>query len=222
MPRGKVKGRESESESDGKGGVLYKTPLMISLCTLVNLLQKDAEDGATEHSLTTWAGHLRDRINKRIDTRVRLRLVLFIERRHAHFLEHLLDLRLRLSVLATIVGVQDRALRRVRVRERRVDAPRALVVHNVRADLPNLLGRPGKVEVVVLDLEVLAEGQEDVERELVVVRTRLLLLLHGEPAKEERERDGEVERVDGRLVDDDCPVSVGVVRKWGPPTRRGM
>jgi hypothetical protein len=56
------------------------------------------------------------------------------------------------------------------VGERRVDAPGALVVQDVRADLANLLGGAGKVEVVVLDLEVLAEREEDVQRELVVVR----------------------------------------------------
>ena len=94
------------------------------------------------------------------------------------------------------------------MREGRVDAPRALVVQDVRADLADLLRRARKVEVVVLDLEVLAERQEDVQRELVVVRIRLVLLLDGEAAEEQREGDGEVERVYRGLVEDDCPVPV--------------
>ena len=52
------------------------------------------------------------------------------------------------------------------------------------------------VEVVVLDLEVLAEGEEDLERGLEC-------LGRGDAAEVECERDGEVEGVVGRLVLDD-------------------
>ena len=131
-----------------------------------------------------------------------------VHRVDADLAEDLLDPCLRLCVLAAIVGVEDRALGGARVREGRVDAPRALVVQDVRADLADLLGRARKVEVVVLDLEVLAERQEDVQRELVVVRIRLVLLLDGEAAEEQREGDREVERVYRGLVEDDCPVPV--------------
>ena len=65
-----------------------------------------------------------------------------------------------------------------------VDAPRTLVVNDVRADLANLLWCPRKVEVVVLDLEVLPERQKDVVCEFVVVGIRLVLLLDGKAAKE--------------------------------------
>lgn len=51
--------------------------------------------------------------------------------------------------------------------ERRVDVPRALVVQDVSPDLANVLGEAVAVEVVVLDLEVLAEGDEDGEGEVV-------------------------------------------------------
>ena len=78
------------------------------------------------------------------------------------------------------------------MRECGVDAPRTLVVHDVRADLSYLFWRSGKVEVVVLDLEVLAEREEDIVGNLVVVRIRHVLLLDGEPAEEQRESDGEV------------------------------
>jgi hypothetical protein len=73
-----------------------------------------------------------------------------------------------------------------------VDAPRTLVVHDVGADLADLFWRSGKVEVVVLDLEVLAEREEDVAGNLVVVRIGLVLLLDGEPAEEQRKGDREV------------------------------
>jgi hypothetical protein len=65
-----------------------------------------------------------------------------------------------------------------------------------------LLGRSCKVEVVVLDLEVLAERQENVEGDLVVVRI-IVLLLDGESAEEQRESDREVERINGSLVEND-------------------
>jgi hypothetical protein len=61
--------------------------------------------------------------------------------------------------------------------------------------------------VVILDLEVLAERQGDVEREFVIVGIRLILL-HGESAKEQCERDREIEEVDGRLVENYCLVPV--------------
>ena len=127
------------------------------LCALVNLLQERAEDGTAENSLPTWALHLRDRIDETIDARIRLGLILRVKRVDPDFAEDLLDPRLRFRVLAAVVRVQDRSLGRARVRECSVDAPRALVVQNVCADFTNLLRRSCKVEVVVLDLEILAE-----------------------------------------------------------------
>jgi hypothetical protein len=90
------------------------------------------------------------------------------------------------------------------VRKGGVDAPRTLVVHNIRADFANLFGRAGKVQVVVLDLEVFSEGQEDIEGDLVIFRIRLILLLDGEATKKERKSDREVERVYGGLVKNNC------------------
>jgi hypothetical protein len=47
------------------------------------------------------------------------------------------------------------------------------------------------VKVVVLDLEVLAERDEDIAGKFVVVRIGLVLL-DGEPAEEQRKSDREV------------------------------
>ncbi|CRK13306.1 hypothetical protein BN1708_010754 [Verticillium longisporum] len=82
-----------------------------------------------------------------------------------------------------------------------VDEPAALVVHNVGADLANVLGQAKVVEVVVLDLEVLAEGDEDGLGLLEVVGRGNVEAVQGEG-------DGQVERVVGRLVDDDEAVLV--------------
>jgi hypothetical protein len=159
------------------------------LCALVNFLQKDAEDRATEYSTTARARHLRYGINERIDACIRIGLVLAVLRVYANITEDLLDPRLRLGVLAALVVVEDRTLGRGRTGERSVDAPGAFVVQDVCANLANLFWRSGVVEVVVLDLEVLAKGKEDVECKLIVVGIGLVLLLHGESTEEQCERD---------------------------------
>lgn len=83
-----------------------------------------------------------------------------------------------------------------RILESNVNVPAALVVENVRSNLANLLGGTVAVEVVVLYLEVLAEGEEDVEGEVVRGLVRHACHSH-------REGDGEVERVERSLVHDD-------------------
>ena len=64
-------------------------------------------------------------------------------------------------VAAAVVGVEDLALLGGSLVEGLVYQPRALVVLDVGADLANDLGEAEAVQVVVLDLEVLAQGQED-------------------------------------------------------------
>ena len=72
-----------------------------------------------------------------------------------------------------------------------VETPRAAFGEVARAAL----------EVLGLDLRVLAEREEDVEREVVVVGIDGRRLLDGEAADDHGERDGEVERIDRRFVD---------------------
>ena len=67
----------------------------------------------------------------------------------ARLVEDILNLRLCLCIFAAIVGIQDRALRRVRVFQGRVDASRTFVAHDVRPDLPEQLRLRGKIKVVV-------------------------------------------------------------------------
>jgi hypothetical protein len=71
------------------------------------------------------------------------------------------------TVLVRPTHIKHLALLGRRKLQRRVDVPRALVVQDVGPDLANVLGEAVAVEVVVLDLEVLAEGDEDGEGEVV-------------------------------------------------------
>lgn len=97
--------------------------------------------------------------------------------------------------------IEDLALLVRSLCQRLVDQPTALVVQDVGPDLANLFRRAVAIEVVVLDLEVLAHGDEDVERFLERRGG-------GDAGHVEREGDGEVERVVGGLVDDDEVVPV--------------
>jgi hypothetical protein len=159
------------------------------LCALVNFLQKDAEDRPVEYSTPAGACHLRYGISERIDACICISLVLGALRVYADIAEDLLDPCLRLGVLATVGVIGDRALGRGSAGERSIDASGAFVVQYVCADLTNLFWCSSVVEVVILDLEVLAEGKEDVECKLIVVGIGLVLLLHGESTKEQCERD---------------------------------
>ncbi|KND93990.1 hypothetical protein TOPH_01615 [Tolypocladium ophioglossoides CBS 100239] len=106
----------------------------------------------------------------------------------AHVVVELLDDGLLGVVLLAVVVLEDLALVGSGDLEGLVDEPGALVVLDVGADLANVLGQAKVVEEVVLDLEVLAEGDEDV--------LGLLEVLGG----------GEVELVEGEgdgLIDDD-------------------
>jgi len=123
--------------------------------------------------------------------RVALLLVLGEPRRQVQLAVQLLDPRDRGLVLLAVVGLQDRPLLRRDQLQRGVDEPRAvplvqtqmvpqppsdsaaatrrwlvtrglpLVVLNVRADLADDGGVAKAVQVVVLDLEVLAHVQQD-------------------------------------------------------------
>ena len=179
------------------------------LGALVNLLQECAEDGTAEYGVAFRAWHLWHRVDERVNSLIRRRFVLRIHRVDTKLNEDVLDACLSLGVLPPIVGVEDRALCGIGTREGRVDAPRALVVHDVRANLADLLRRPGVVEEVILDLEVLAERDEDVQRNLVEVWICLVLLLGGEAAEEQCESDGEIEGVVSRLVDNNGAVPIG-------------
>ena len=74
---------------------------------------------------------------------------------------HLLHLGLLLGVLAAVIGLENLELVWRGAHQGLVDQPRALVVLDVGADLADDLGPAEVVQVVVLDLEVLAQRDED-------------------------------------------------------------
>jgi hypothetical protein len=116
------------------------------------------EDRATKYSTTARARHLQYGINECIDACICISLVLGVLRVYANITEDLLDPRLRLGVLATVV-VEDRTLGRGRAGERSIDAPGAFVVQYVCADLTNLFWCSSIVGVVILDLKYSPRGR---------------------------------------------------------------
>ncbi len=91
---------------------------------------------------------------------------------------------------------------RTRPLQRLVDDPRALVILDIGAYFPNRLRGAVGIEIVVLDLEILTEGNENVFAGLEIGGSGELEVVEGEG-------DGEVEGVVGCFVDDDEAVLFG-------------
>jgi hypothetical protein len=116
---------------------------------------------------------------------IRLVRLIPLRDRDGRFGKQSLDTRFGFGVLATIVVVQDLTLGGGGVSEGGVDVPRALVVlqqsvlqikgvggerwtyQNVGTDLADMFGLAVAVQIVVLNLEVLAEGYENREGEVI-------------------------------------------------------
>ena len=109
---------------------------------------------------------------------------------------HLFHPCLQLPVLASVVLLQHRPLRRRCAQQCLVDQPAAFVVLNVRPDLSNRLRGSVGVQEVVLRLEVLPQRDED----LAGLRE---ILGRGQLQVVQSKRDGQIEAVVGGLVDDD-------------------
>lgn len=160
------------------------------LRALVDLLEEDGEDLLLE--TLTFVNLL----NLGAELAGASLLKLLVALLELHVVEELLDNGLLFIILLAVVLLEDLALLRGSNLEGLVNEPRALVVLDIGADLANVLGETKVVEVVVLNLEVFAERDEDVLGLLEV-------LGGGEVELVEGEGDGQVERVVGRLVDDD-------------------
>lgn len=166
------------------------------LAPLINLLQKLLKHPFLQ-PLTLI--HL---LNHPSDPPHHILLIRQIHLLELQLLEDLLHLRFHFFILAPVALVQHLALLRVSALEGLVDDPAALIVLDVGADLADDLRGAVGVEVVVLDLEVFAEGDEDAVGLLEVGRG-------GEGEVVEGEGDGEVEGVVGCFVDDDEAVLFG-------------
>lgn len=115
-----------------------------------------------------------------------LLLVCVVDLVKLQLVEKGLDLGLVVLVLSSIVLLEHSTLVLVGALQSLVDQPAALVVLYVGANLAQCLGVGVVVEVVVLNLEVLAHGNEDVVCLLEV-------LVGGHAAEVEGQGDGEVE-----------------------------
>lgn len=162
------------------------------LGSLVDLLEKELEDAG---------GKLLHVVEHLLDLAVRLLLVGVEDGGQVHLGIQGLDLLNRLIVVATVVLLKHTALGRSGAGEGLDDQPRALVVLDVSSDLADHLGGSVAVEVVVLDLEVLTHGAEDIASgivELAVLNTR----------NNHTSSDGEIEGVEGSLVLDNGAISL--------------
>jgi len=171
-------------------GILYVPPKMHLFAPLVDLPKELGVD-LLLHARRLIDGS--DLLPQLGHARLLVLLVVLLE---IELVEQLLDLGLALLVLLAVVLLEKLALLRCDLLQRLVDQPRALVVLDVCADLAKGLRVGEVVQVVVLHLEVLAHGDEDVFCLLEVGGRGLAGVEHGE-------RDGEVEAVVGGLVDDD-------------------
>lgn len=177
------------------GITLQTSPSTILLAALVDLGQERLEDLLLQALGLVHGGDL---VAQFPDT---LLLKVLIDLLELELVEDGLDLGLELAVLAAVGLVQDLALLRRAALQCLVDHPRALVVLDVGADLADDGRVAVGVEVVVLDLEVLAQRDEDVVRLAQVVRGRELQVVQGQG-------HGQVEAVVGRLVGHDEHVLV--------------
>ena len=135
-------------------------------------------------------------VDELLDLIAALLLELLIALLQLQVVVELLDDCLLLVVLLAVVLLEDLALLRSGDGQGLVNQPRALVVLDVGTNLADVLGQTEVVEVVVLDLKVLAQGDQNILGLLEVLGS-------GEVKLVESQGDREVKGVVGGLVDDD-------------------
>ena len=176
------------------------------LAPLINLAQE-----AEEHLSLQPTFNLNNLPNLRVQLAHNALFVLRVHFANPELLKQRLDLLLLLRVLPPIILIKHLTLFRRRELDGGVYDPRTLVVDDVGPDFADLLWRAGKVEEVVLDLEVLAEREKD--RACKVVRFDRARWVRGDGVRlgdlrcEHRTRHGQVEGIVGCLVNDNETVS---------------
>jgi hypothetical protein len=181
-----------ESETIAGSLLVSPTPqwyLVHLFGALVDLGQERLKDLLLQASGLVHSGNLGAQLSDN------LLLIVLVQLLQLKVVEDLLDLGLLLLVLAAVGGVQHRTLLGGGTSNGLVDQPGALVVLNVGADLANDCGVTEVVQVVILDLEVLAQRDQDI--------VSLLQGLWGSDLQiQQGKGDGQVEAVVGRLVGD--------------------
>ena len=125
-----------------------------------------------------------------------LLLILLVDLLEIQLLVESLDLGLESVILTSVGLVEDLALLSIAALESLVDEPRALVVLDIGTDLANDIGVSIGIEVVILNLEVLAQRDEDIMGLAEVAGGGALQV-------EQSQGDRQVEAVVGGLVGDD-------------------
>lgn len=169
------------------------------LAALVDLVEESLKDGLLKPLVLVNLG---DAVLDLADDLLLVGVVLVLE---VELVVELLDLGDVGLVLLAVVVLEDLALLGRGDLEGLVDEPRALVVLDVGAVLANdVLGAEEAVEEVVLDLEVLSHGDQDVLGLLEVLGRGNVQVVQGQG-------DRQVEAVVGRLVDDNVRVLLQAV-----------
>lgn len=163
------------------------------MCCLFAALVDLAEEGF--ENLLLQSLRLVDGRNFRLELADNLLLVLLVHPFQVQFAEELLDLGLEFTVLAAICSVEHLALLGVATLQGLVYQPRTLVILDIRSNLSNNFGVAVSVKVVVLNLEVLAERDEDVVGLAEVLGGSKLEVVEGQGNRE-------IEAVVGGLVGD--------------------
>ncbi len=164
----------------------------LSLGSLVNLAEQKLKD---------FSWHLLDLRKQQLDRSVRLLLICVENVLQIQLCIKLLDLCHLAGVVLSIVLLQHLALLGRDQVQRLHNQPRALVVLDVSSHLANDLGRTVAVQVVVLDLEILAHDQQDLASG--AIETRLSDARH-----DHAQCNWQIEAVKRGLVLDNGDVSV--------------
>lgn len=166
-------------------------PLNLPLLTaLVDLFQETFKHALLQPLRLV---HVRNQLPNLADS---LLLVCQVDLIQLQFGEHLFHSGLFVSVLVAVVFIEHLALLGRGALEGLVDNPGAFIILNVSANLPDRFRGAVRVEIIVLDLKVFAQGDEDIAGLAEVAVGGELKIVEGES-------DGEVEAVIGGFVGDD-------------------
>jgi hypothetical protein len=134
-------------------------PSSPSVSATVDVLKQRAEDGATKHGITARIGHFGKSIDQGANPRVRILCVKRVTRVDAGLGEHAPHVQLRGRVFLPEMRLEGGELFGRSGGPDDVEAPRARLGEVARAAF----------EVLFLDVGVLAEREEDVERVIVII-----------------------------------------------------
>jgi hypothetical protein len=145
-----------------------------SIGTIANVLQQRAEYGGTEYDITPWASQFGKSVNQRANAGICVFRVCGVPRVDSRFGEYAPHVELRGRILLSKMRLESSELLWSPGGPDNVETPRASFGTVARAAF----------EVLSLNLGILAEWEEDVEREVVVIDVDGRRLLNGKATKD--------------------------------------